>query len=161
MRFPSNLASMRGAVPAIGFAGLVAGALDISSAFILAGLRGATPTRVLQFVASGLVGRQSFQGGAATAALGLALHFVIAFGAAALFYAASRELSLLRERPIVSGLVFGVGVWVVMNYIIVPLSAATPLRTLESDLTQLGIHMVLIGLTISLLVRRFSGARAS
>ncbi len=76
---------MRGALPAIGITGLIVGTLDICSAFIHAATRGASPTRVLQFVASGLLGRRSFEGGLTTAALGLGLHFVIAFGATAVF----------------------------------------------------------------------------
>src|SRR4051812_36055351 len=98
-------------ISVIGIAGLVAGILDIISAFIQAGTRGASPTRVLQFVASGLIGRQSFQGGLATAALGLALHFMIALGAAAVFYAASQRFRILLQRPIIAGLIFGLAVW--------------------------------------------------
>ncbi len=147
---------MQSALRAIGIAGLVAGTLDITSAIILAWMRGISAVRLLQFVASGLIGRQSFQGGNATAALGLFLHFVIAFGATAVFYVASRKLPILRERPIAGGLIFGLCVWLVMNLIIVPLSAATPRHTWSGDLTQVAIHMILIGLTISLLVRRFS-----
>ena len=149
---------MRGALPAIGITGLVAGTLDICSAFIHAATRGASPTRVLQFVASGLLGRRSFEGGPTTAALGLGLHFVIAFGATTVFYLASRRLPILHSRPIISGLVFGIGVWLFMNLIVVPLSAAIPRHSPSSDLIQLGIHMFVIGLTISLLVRRFSSA---
>lgn len=152
---------MKRALPAIAAAGLVAGILDIISAFIHAATRGASPARVLQFVASGLIGRQSFQEGPATAALGLLLHFMIAFGAAAVFYAASRKFSILRERPIFSGLAFGAGVWLVMNLIVVPLSAATPRHSLSGDLIQLAIHMCMIGLPISFIVRRFSGAARS
>lgn len=152
---------MKRALPAIAAAGLVAGILDIISAFIHAATRGASPAHVLQFVASGLIGRQSFQEGHATAALGLLLHFMIAFGAAAVFYAASRKFSILRERPIFSGLAFGAGVWLVMNLIVVPLSAATPRHSLSGDLIQLAIHMCMIGLPISFIVRRFSGAARS
>ena len=102
---------MKQALSAIGAAGLVAGVLDIISACIHAATRGVSPVRVLQFVASGLIGRQSFQGGLATAALGLALHFVIALGAAAVFYAASRKLPIMLRHPVLSGLIFGLGVW--------------------------------------------------
>ncbi len=89
----------------------MAGILDITSAFILFGLKGATPVRILQSIASGLLGPASFNGGAATAILGGILHFVIAFGAASTFYLASRRLRLLTQRPVISGLAFGVVVY--------------------------------------------------
>jgi hypothetical protein len=62
------------AVRAIAITGLIVGAMDITSAFILAISRGSTVTRLLQFVASGLIGPKAFEGGIATAALGLGLH---------------------------------------------------------------------------------------
>ena len=123
---------MKQALSAIGAAGLVAGVLDIISACLHAATRGVSPVRVLQFVASGLIGRQSFQGGLSTAALGLVLHFVIALGAAAVFYAASRKLPIMLQRPVVAGLIFGLGVWLAMRFVIVPLSAATPRPSLSS-----------------------------
>ena len=135
--------------------------MDITSALIMAVLRGSTPTRLLQFVASGLLGRRAFEGGAATAALGLALHFAIAFAVVAIFYFASRKLSFLRERPIVSGLAYGVVVFAFMNLVVLPLSAARPRHALVPDLIQIAIHMLVIGLPTSLLLRRFSGASAS
>src|SRR5439155_1042242 len=78
------------ALRVIAITGLIVGAMDISSAFILAISRGSTTTRLLQFVASGLIGPQAFEGGASTAALGLGLHFVIAFGLVAIFHRAIR-----------------------------------------------------------------------
>ena len=152
---------MRQALSAIAAAGLVAGALDIISACIHAATRGVPPVRVLQFVASGLIGQQSLQGGLATAALGLGLHFVIALGAAAVFYAASRKLTLMLQRPISAGLIFGLAVWLAMKIVVVPLSAATPRSSLSSDLIQIAIHLLAVGLPISLLIRPFSGVAQS
>ncbi len=70
-------------------------ALDITAAFVNSGLRGVRPIRILQAIASGLLGAGSYKGGFATATLGLVLHFVIAFGATAVYYAASRKLTFL------------------------------------------------------------------
>lgn len=148
---------MTRALSTIGITGLIVGVLDINAAFVHAATRGATPMRVLHFVASGLIGRKSFEGGWTTAALGLALHFTIALGASAVFYLASRKVRFLTERPVISGLLFGLCVWLVMNRVIVPLSAATPRHSLSSDLIQIGIHMFIIGLTTSFLVRRLAG----
>ena len=152
---------MRTAVRAIAITGLIVGAMDITSAFILAILRGSTVTRLLQFVASGLIGPSAFQGGTATAALGLALHFVIAFGVVIVFYIASRRLRVLRDYAVASGLVYGLIVFGVMNLVVLPLSAARPRHSLTGDLIQIGIHMFVIGLPTALLLRRFSGATRS
>lgn len=149
---------MSPAVRAISFTGLIVGAMDIASALVMAILRGATPTRLLQFVASGLLGPRAFEGGLATAALGLALHFVVAFCVVIVFYVASRTLSLLREHPVPSGLAYGLVVFAVMNLVVLPLSAAKPRHALVPDLIQIAIHMLIIGLPTALLIRRFSGA---
>jgi hypothetical protein len=149
---------MRSAVRTIAITGLIVGAMDITAAIIQAISRGATATRLLQFVASGLVGQNAFQGGAATAALGLGLHFVIAFTLVTVFYVASRCFVLLRHYPVVSGLAYGLIVFGVMNLVVLPLSAAKPRHSLPGDLIQIGIHMFIIGLPTSLLIRRLSGA---
>jgi hypothetical protein len=149
---------MRAAVRTIALTGLIVGAMDITSAFIIATSRGSTVTRLLQFVASGLIGQKAFQGGAATAALGLGLHFVIAFAVVVVFYFASRQLSFLRRQAVLSGMIYGLIVFGVMNLIVLPLSAAKPRHTLTGDLIQIGIHMFVIGLPTALLIRRFSGA---
>jgi hypothetical protein len=98
---------------AILWGGLIAGTLDILAAFINSGVRGASPTRVLQAIASGLLGRDAFSGGLATAALGLGLHFFIATMATAVYYAASRKLKALVDQPIVCGLAYGIPVYLV------------------------------------------------
>ena len=152
---------MRAAVRAIAITGLVVGALDITSAFILAIARGSTATRLLQFVASGLLGPSAFEGGPTTAALGLLLHFVIAFAVVIAFYATTRWIPAIRGYPVVAGLAYGVVVYGVMNLIVLPLSAARPRHTLTGDLIQIGIHMFVIGLPTSLLIRRLSGAPSS
>ena len=149
------------ALRVIGLTGLIVGAMDITAACILAVSRGATVTRLLQFVASGLIGQNAFQGGVATAALGLGLHFVIAFSLVAVFYAASRRIAFLRRQAGASGIVYGLVVYGFMNLVVLPLSAAKPRHTLSGDLIQIGIHMFVIGLPTALLVRRFSGANAS
>ena len=138
----------------------MAGILDITSAFILFGLKGATPVRILQSIASGLLGPASFNGGAATAILGGILHFVIAFGAASTFYLASRRLRLLTQRPVISGLVFGVVVYAFMRLIVVPLSLVKARQPPLSEIVaQLFVHMLLIGLPIAFIVRYFSAKR--
>jgi hypothetical protein len=152
---------VRRALRPIVLTGLVVGAMDMTSAFILATSRGSTVTRLLQFVASGLLGQAAFQGGTAAAALGLALHFLIAFAVVAFFYAASQRFEILRRRAVVSGIIYGLAVYAVMNLVVLPLSAARPKHSLSGDLIQIGIHMFVIGLPTALLLRRLSGATPS
>lgn len=118
----------RGGAPwmVVALGGLVAGTIDIVYAWafwaIKAGLR---PTRILQSVAAGLLGREAaVAGGAGTAALGLVLHFFIATTVAFVFYATARYAPALWRRPWLWGSLYGVGVYGVMNYVVVPLSRA-------------------------------------
>jgi len=138
--------------------GLIAGALDITAAFITSSLRGVTPVRVLQSVASGLLGAAAFKGGSGAAALGLGLHFLIAFGAATVFWLASRKLTWMVRQPAVAGLLYGIAVYLFMNVIVLPLSAIafTPSHAPRVIATQALIIMFCIGLPIALIARRFS-----
>ena len=138
--------------------GLIAGVLDITAAFINSGLRGVSPTRVLQAIASGLLGAEAFKGGLATAALGLALHFVIATGATTVYYAISRKFEWLVRQPVVSGLLYGIAVYLFMNFIVLPLSAISfkISRTPVEVATGMTIIMFCVGLPIALVVHRFS-----
>lgn len=138
--------------------GLIAGTLDILAAFVNSGWRGVSPTRVLQSIASGLLGANSFKGGFATAVLGLVLHFFIATTAAAVYYAASRKLKVLIEQPIVCGLAYGIPVYLVMNLIVLPLSAV-PFKVSHAPTnvaTAALILMFCVGLPIALVIRRHS-----
>jgi hypothetical protein len=145
----------------IAITGLIVGAMDITSAIIITISRGGAVTRLMQFIASGLLGPKAFQGGTGTVALGWGLHFLIAFSLVAVFYAASRSFPFLRRQAVISGIIYGLIVFGVMNLVVLPLSAAKPRHSLSGDLIQIGIHMFIIGLPTALLVRRFSGANAA
>jgi hypothetical protein len=140
---------------------LVAGVLDISSAFALSYPKGVGPIRVLQGVAAGLIGRESMKGGWATAGLGLAIHFFIAFAVASVFYLASRKLVFLTRHPVVAGLIYGVVVYGFMYWIVMPLAYPVVHASLSRDLTAVCVHMLLIGLPVSLIVHRYSGSQLS
>ena len=144
------------ALSAILIGGAIAGTLDITYAIGFSALRGVPPIRILQSIASGLLGAPAFGGGLPTAALGLVLHFAIAFSAAAIFYLASKAIPFLTRHPVVSGLFYGFLIYAVMNLVVLPLSAfprkvSFPLMVL---VTGLLVHMFCIGLPISLAVRR-------
>jgi hypothetical protein len=144
------------AAHSIATGGLVAGALDISAAFAIYGPRGASPVRILQSVASGALGPAAFEGGVATAVLGGVLHFFIAFVAAAVYYGLSQKSSFLARRPFMSGTLYGVAVYIVMNHIVVPLSAiGTRPIVVRMALLLVGVHIFCVGIPIALAVRRY------
>jgi hypothetical protein len=144
---------------AIVYGGVIAGTLDLTAACVTSWLRaGVGPVRVMQSVASGLLGAASYTGGARTAVLGAVLHFMIATAWTVVFYAASRMLRILIERPVVMGLLYGVAVYLFMNFVVLPLSAipkgAAP--SLTGRTIALLVIMFCIGLPIATIVRRFS-----
>jgi hypothetical protein len=141
---------------AIVTAGLVVGVLDISSALVIWWQRGIAVQRGLQGIAAGLLGTKSFEGGMATASLGLALHFFIAFLVVSIFYLASRKVPFLTKRPFVSGVSYGIGVYIVMYWIVLPTAFSTFRHRLSNELLELAIHICLIGLPTAFIVRRYS-----
>lgn len=142
------------------YGGLVVGVLDGLAAVINAGLSGASPVRVFQFIASGLLGSASFSGGLATALLGVLIHFLIAFVAATVYYRASLSFPVLIRRALMCGMIYGVVVYFFMSRIVVPLSATrkSPLSFTQL-LTSLIIHILFVGLPIALLARRSAKAK--
>jgi hypothetical protein len=110
--------------------GLVIGVLDLLDAFVFFGLRsGARPMGILHGIAAGAIGREAARaGGVPTAALGVLLHFAIAFIIAAIYIAASRVLPVLRNRWVICGIAYGVLAYFVMTFVVVPLSNAGPGR---------------------------------
>lgn len=140
-------------------AGLLAGAFDITFAFVFYSRQGASPVRILRFIASGVLGPAAFTRGSWTVVLGATLHFVIALCAAFVFYLASRRLPVLTRRPLWSGAAFGVAMYLVMHFVVLPLSRI-PFRlpTLQSVVGELFSHVVLFGMVIALGVARARAA---
>ena len=140
------------------YAGLLAGALDISAA-ILTNLQ--VPARVvLQSVAGGLLGAEAYRGGWPTAWLGLASHFAIMLVIAVIFVAAAAALPALRRFWIPVGVVFGVAAWLTMTFVVVPMSASplTPPADLITALKPIAVHIIAVGLPIAWVARRMLGA---
>src|SRR6266404_7963541 len=144
------------ALRAIVSAGLIAGILDITSAFVIAELKGTGSIRMLQGIASGLLGARSFEGAMATAGLGLVIHFFIAFSAASVFYLGSRQFSFLTRHAVVSGLLYGIAVYLFMYWFVLPQVFSTFRHSISNDALAVIVHMSLIGLPTALIVRRYS-----
>jgi uncharacterized membrane protein YagU involved in acid resistance len=139
--------------------GLVAGALDIVFACGFWAIKAGVPAqRILQSVAAGLLGKASFGGGWATAALGLALHFAIAVAMALAYLFIARQWSLLVQRPWLCGALYGLVLYGLMTFVVVPLSAAGP-PSKDSTWVVLSVlaHVLLVGWPIALISRRALG----
>ncbi len=150
------------ALPAILWGGLIAGTLDLTYALAFYGAQGVKLIRIPQSIASGLLGMESFKGGLATTALGVALQFTITFGAASVYYAVSRKLTFLTRRAIACGLLYGCAIYFFMHWAVLPLSAAPKFKySISSVVTDFAVHMFFIGLPISLAVRRYSNGATS
>jgi hypothetical protein len=147
---PIPLARMSWAITA---AGLGAALIEMVFVLPIQTKLGNSPQVVFQSIAAGLLGRGAFQGGIPAAALGAVIHLVVSLVAAKVYIlAAWRWDDVLLRRPVVCGLVFGVVVYVVMTFVVIPLSALgfTPPRSLPLLWASLATHILAFGLPIGL-----------
>ncbi len=143
-------------------AGTLVGVLDLVFAVVLYvfALKVLTSVQVLQSIAGGLLGKATYRGGPATAALGAVLHFAIAYTWTTAYLVAYRRWSGLRRvvephsGAVLVGLAFGILVWLVMSLVVLPLSrsVAPPVLSLRFAVQLVG-HAVFVGLPIALIVR--------
>lgn len=150
------------ALKAILFGGLTVGTLDCLAASTSALIKGRSPAVVWQYVASGLLGKESYSYGWMTVVLGLLLHFFIAFSVATVYYAASRRFPILVRQPFLCGPLYGIAVYFFMGYVVSPLSATAPLPfSFSGMITGILIHIFCVGLPAALIARQFSKASRS
>ena len=152
------------AARAIVVGGLVAGTLDLLFAVLFYGYaRGGSEDDVLHSIASGWLGRTAFAGGGPSSVLGFFTQYLIALGAAAVFFVVSGAFPVLRRRPVPAGLAFGAGLYAFMYGVVMPLSAIPfrPSFAPKALLPALTAHMILIGLPIALCARYFGGVRGA
>lgn len=151
----SNTSGNPRAFETIVYGGLAIGILDAIDAMTFFGLaNGASPVRIWQSVAAGLIGREAaIAGGLTTSALGLFLHFVIAFLVATVYYIGARNIPFLLRQPVISGLIFGVIANFVMQYVVIPLSATPGSGTFSLGPFLNGVigHAFLVGLPVALI----------
>lgn len=138
---------------AIVWGALIAGVLDIAAVFAFWAVRNVSPGAILRSIASSLLGPAADAGGAAEALIGLTLHFAVSFAFAAAYVIASLRIPSLQARPLLLGPLYGIVAYVIMTFIVVPMSAATfkgpwppPLENLAASLA---IHLFLFGLPIA------------
>ncbi|MGI9544696.1 MAG: hypothetical protein ACR2MX_15650 [Cyclobacteriaceae bacterium] len=133
------------------WSGFVAGNLDAFAGVIVYYVYfGFNPLQVLQFIASGIYGPAAINGGVAMVIAGLLLHFLIAYVAAGIYFYAYPKINLLQKYKVASGLIFGLGVWLVMNLLVLP-NSNIPKAPFDAGLAAIGIiwHMILVGLPIA------------
>lgn len=111
---------------------------------------------VWQYIASGALGNAAFEGGVATVLLGLLFHLIISFVIAGVFILSADRIPLLRRYAMAGALLYGFGVFIVMNLIVLPLSAAPllPAPTTPWLIEAVVEHVLGIGLPLGILVRR-------
>lgn len=136
---------------------LAAGTLDILAA-ILTNLQVSAQV-VLQSVAGGWLGSGAYKGGWPTAWLGLASHYAIMLGVAAVYVVAAARIPALRRQWFPAGVAYGVAVWLAMTFVVVPLSASTltPPDSLMAAMKPIVIHILCVGLPIAFISRRTPG----
>ena len=137
--------------------GVAAGVLDIVYAFALSAMAGRNPIGAVQSVAAGVLGREAYQGGMETAAIGLALHIGILVVAALVYLLIAQRVKLVRRHWVIAGAVFGVGVYLFMNFVVLPLSAVPFKLTYPPEVLLQGFvsHALLVGLPIAWCVRKW------
>lgn len=146
-------------VLAIGMITLIAGTLDILDALIFYKIRAnVPPARLLQGIASHLIGKSAFSGGMRSATLGLALHYLIALCWVTAFAVCAHHVRLLLRKPVLCGVLYGVLIYAVMNFIVVP-HTANPSHLAYNPINLLnGILAIVLfmGVLVAVLVRRFA-----
>ena len=141
-----------GAIAAILIGGTIAATIDYSWAVSMYGWG------MARGIAAGLLGRDAFQGGTGTVLFGTALHFFIMYGMASVYFAASRQWIFMKQNWIVCGLLFGIVQFLVMNFVVLPLSALHVVKDIVrfNMLRDIIVNMFIIGLPIAYSVKRFS-----
>jgi hypothetical protein len=142
-------------IPSVVVGGLLVSVLDLIYAVLVYSPK--NPILIPQTIASGLLGLRSYSGGALTATLGIVLHFLIAFGAATVYYLASRKVSFLIDHAVLSGLIYGALVYLFMHLLVLPVSAVpTSHLPLIYQAYEFVEHWFCVGLPIALSIRRYS-----
>ena len=151
--------SHNGLLKVILLSGLLVGTLDMTAACINAYLSfGLGPDRVFKYIASGIMGKTAFSGGIGVAALGVIMHYLVAYSWTALFFIAYPKTNLIRQNKYLTGTFYGMLIWTVMNLLVVPLTKV-PKPKNGFNVTQAyinaGILIVAIGIPLSFIAYKY------
>lgn len=146
------------AIKSILISALVAGALDILAAIIVYSvvMHRTTDSMILQGIGKSAFGNQFFQDQTGLALYGLFVHFLIAFSFTVFYFFIFPHIHFLKTQRILSGLLYGIFAWCVMNLAILPLFHIANIPTKGGSIARgAAILMVCIGLPISLVISSY------
>lgn len=158
----TNNSGLSPALKTILVAGFLTGVLDATAAMVQAYFwNDVTPDRVWKYVASGAIGRSAFTGGGGIVALGLFFHFLIAFLFTVTFFFLYPVIRPYAPNIIITGIIWGIVVWLAMHFVVTPLSSVPPRQPFNfvKALPQIGIHMFCVGLPMALVIHRYYSTR--
>jgi hypothetical protein len=135
--------------------GLLVGILDGTAASVYNLIKGGSPIKVFQFIASGVFGKEAFQGGYTMALIGLGFHFIVALGWTTLFYLLYPKVKIFSRNKFITGMIYGIIVFFAMKFTVLPLSNVRMLNPKAIDMVQILIHMFVVGLPISILANKY------
>ncbi|MEJ7643552.1 MAG: hypothetical protein WKF87_03090 [Chryseolinea sp.] len=125
--------------------GILAGSLDILAAFTHAYLAGGTtPVIVLKYISSAVLGSDAFSGGTGVVFMGLIIHYLIALSWTLIFFLIYPKLPFLSKNPVLTGAIYGIFVWAMMGFVILPFTAVPK--------SQFNVSSALVGATILVLM---------
>jgi len=153
----------RSAFPTIVLAAFLAGLLDLVLAIIVYSvlLDKTTAVKILQSVASGAFGKAAYEGGIKMAALGVVFHFAISFMFTLFYFFIYPRLVFLRQHGVISGIVYGIFIWIVMNLIVLPI-AFSGLLPMEPGSTIIGVSIIILGVGLPIaLIAHFYFTRST
>jgi hypothetical protein len=137
------------------FGTLAMGTLDILWAIGNAALNGRGAVWVFQTIAGGIYHRATYEGGLRTALLGMGIHYFISGSVVTFYYLVSRRVGLLVDRPWVAGPIYGLGVYLFMQLVVLPLAKWGGGLTPGIGMVKgVFIHMACVGLVTALIVSR-------
>lgn len=155
---PTSQSAASSLIPGILVAGLIVGAMDALAAITHAYLlRGTPPAAVWRYVASAVFGKSAGAGGPEMVLWGLLFHLTVATLWTALFFVAYPRIRFLSANMVVAGMAYGLFVWLMMNFVVVPLTriGMGPIRLTTGTVLMILIHLFVIGVPISYLARRY------
>ncbi|HWI86650.1 MAG TPA: hypothetical protein VNT42_10065 [Sphingomonas sp.] len=138
----------------------IAGTLDILSAFVFGGMKGVGPVSILEYVASGPFGDRALNN-PDYAIAGILVHYGIMACMVGFYLFAAQRLQILKQRPVLAGMVYGFALWILMYWIVRQLRwPGAPLPTAAGPIgvaQQLFSHLILVGIPIALIAARGVG----
>jgi uncharacterized membrane protein YagU involved in acid resistance len=142
---------------------VIAGTLDILAACVFAIMAGGSPLGVLQGIGGAIVEPEMIGNQYALAGIGLALHFAIMAVMATVYLLVAARVRLVNRWSLLSGIGYGLILWIVMYWIVLPQRFPTmfPILTPNEVAMQLFSHIVLVGIPIALVAKRARRRRSA